>query len=187
MLFVLGSDHGHETVAEIVPVEELLISAGFKASGDTGDVVLASNGMSALLYFSESATERRAELAAWLRAQTWTDQVFEGEELAAAGLPTGTALGIAMAMAKREGANRFGVPGLGYVAADVFMSGDRMGCGQHGGLGAWETRPFLVANGNAFPAGPSDAPSSTIDIAPTLLHHLDVPRGAMDGRSLLGC
>ena len=110
--------------------------------------------------------------------------MFEGGGLAAAGLPTGTALGIAVAMAKRGGANRFGVPGIGHIAADPFASSDRVGRGQHGGLGAYETRPFLIANGGAFPAGRSAAPSSTIDIAPTLLHHLGAPRAGMDGRSL---
>ena len=185
VLFVLGSDHGHETIVEIVPVEELLVSAGLKDARGSGDVVLASSGMGALLYFSASAARRRAALAAWLRAQPWTERVFEGEALASAGLPTGTALGIAVAMAKHEGSNRFGVPGLGYVAADPFSNTDRTGCGQHGGLGAWETRPFLITNGTAFPAGRCDTPTSTTDIAPTLLHHLRAPRDAMDGRSLL--
>ena len=185
VLFVLGSDHGHETVAEIVPVEELLESAGLGESRDSNDIVFASSGMGALLYFSAPAAGRRGALAAWLRAQPWTDEVFEGEKLAAVGLPTGTALGIAIAMAKREGANRFGVPGLGCVAADAFTSGDRVGFGQHGGLGAYETRPFLIADGSAFPTGRSGAPSATTDIAPTLLHHLDAPGDGMDGRSLL--
>ena len=185
VLFMLGSDHGHETITDIIPVGDLLVSAGFKESATSGDVVLASSGMAALLYFSTPAEGRRSALASWLRDQSWSDRVFEGEELSEVGLPTSTALGIAVAMGKREGANRFGVPGLGSVASDVFMSGDREGCGQHGGLGAWETRPFLIAHGNAFPASRSDGASCTVDIAPTLLHHLGAPRGAMDGRSLL--
>ncbi|MDX1514737.1 MAG: alkaline phosphatase family protein, partial [Gammaproteobacteria bacterium] len=35
VLFILGSDHGHETVDEIIPVEDLLVEAGFKASADS--------------------------------------------------------------------------------------------------------------------------------------------------------
>ena len=45
-LLVLGSDHGHETVTDIVPIEAALVSAGFKESGDSKDVVFASSGKS---------------------------------------------------------------------------------------------------------------------------------------------
>ena len=39
VLFVLGSDHGHETVDTVVPVEALLIEAGLKAATESSHVV----------------------------------------------------------------------------------------------------------------------------------------------------
>ena len=184
VLFVLGSDHGHETVCEIVPVTEALIDAGFKSSADSSDIVLASSGMGALLFFSDACTPRIEEIAHWLRVQPWTDQVFERERLAEIGLPAGTDLGIAFGMAKREGANRFGIPGLGQVAADPLSDSDRVGCGQHGGLGEYETHPFLIANGARATTGLSNEASVTVDIAPTILRHLGEPIDGMDGRAL---
>ena len=193
VLFLLGSDHGHETVESVIPVTERLVEAGFKTSLESSDVVLASSGMGALLYFAPEAEERRPAVAAWLRAQAWIQVVYAGAELAEIDLPTGTPLGIAFGMAKRDGSNRFGVPGLGYVAADPFSPDDRTGCGQHGGLGPYETRPFLIANGPRESARESareparvQTPSVTVDIAPTILEHLGAPLEDTDGRSLLG-
>lgn len=184
VLFLVGSDHGHETIDAVIPVTEHLVEAGFKASPESGDVVLASSGMGALLYFSPAAEERRTAVAAWLRSQAWADEVYEGEALADIGLPTGTALGIAFGMAKREGSNRFGIPGLGCVAADPMAPDERPGWGQHGGFGPYETRPFLILNG-AGEASRTSVASATVDIAPTVLAHLGAPLDGTDGRSLL--
>ncbi|MCP5153445.1 MAG: alkaline phosphatase family protein [Ectothiorhodospiraceae bacterium] len=184
VLFVLGSDHGHETVDEVVPVTELLVDAGLKASMESSDVVLASSGMGALVYFAPEAADRRQAVGAWLRAQPWAAEVFVGPELAAVGQATDTALGVAFAMAKRDAPNRFGVRGLGHVAADPFMSSDARGLGQHGGLGPYETNPFLVLDGGGHAPGRSDAPSATVDIAPTIAAWLGIPTDGMDGRPL---
>jgi arylsulfatase A-like enzyme len=60
-------------------------------------------------------------------------------------------------------------------------------CGQHGGLARFEQMPFLMIDGAEFAAGTvSDAPTSPIDIAPTVLAHLQVPAEGMDGRGLQG-
>ena len=93
---------------------------------------------------------------------------------------------MAFSMAKRDEPNRYGVPGLGHVAADLFMKSDAQGHGQHGGLGPYETRPFLIASGRGLARGESRAPTRTVDLAPTILAHLGVPAPGMDGTPLQG-
>lgn len=184
VLFILGSDHGHETVDEIIPVETMLIEAGFKASPDSNDVVYASSGMGALIYLSEDAGDRRDAIAAWLGAQSWCGEVYAGAALERVGLAPRGGLGIAFGMGKRSGCNRYGIAGLGHVAADRFMKTDTPGHGQHGGLGPHETNPFLIIDGRDVAPGVTASPSRTIDIAPTILRHLGVPAGDLDGRPL---
>ena len=60
-----------------------------------------------------------------------------------------------------------------------------MHCGQHGGLARYEQMPFLMIDGAGFAAGGvTTTPTSPIDIAPTILAHLQVPAEGMDGREL---
>jgi hypothetical protein len=61
---------------------------------------------------------------------------------------------------------------------------DNMGFGQHGGLAANEQQPFLIATGGGFAPGRREAPSSLIDIAPTVLRHLGLPHEDMEGAPL---
>lgn len=184
ILFILASDHGHETVSEIVPVVDLLIEAGFKQDADSSDVVLASSGMGALIYLSDALRERCGEIAGWLRQQPWSDRVYADTELHQIGHRSDTALAIAFGMAKQDRDNRFGIRGLGAVAADVFSPGDATGLGQHGGFGPYESRPMLIIDGGGFTAATIDTPTSTVDIAPTILRFLNVPAQGMDGRAL---
>ena len=185
-LFVVCSDHGHETVDAIVPVVDHLVEAGFKAAPDSPETVLASSGMGALIYLAANDAPAADSIAAWLRAQPWCERAFSGEALRVVGLRPDAGPAIAFSMAKREASNRFGIPGLGHVAADIFMRSDAPGLGQHGGLGPYETRPVLLASGGGFSPGRSRARTSAVDIAPTILRHLGVPDGAppMDGRPL---
>jgi arylsulfatase A-like enzyme len=184
VLLAVCSDHGHETVDEVVPVTDLLVGAGLKAARDSGDLVLASSGMGALIYLSEPTAERTGAVATWLNTQPWCAEVFAGPELARARLPTGSALAVAFSMAKRDAPNRFGVRGYGHVAADAFMQSDAPGLGQHGGLGPSETRPFLMVSGGDFVPGTVEAPTSAVDVAPTILAHLDAEAAGVDGSPL---
>jgi hypothetical protein len=184
VLFVTCSDHGHETVSEVVPVTRLLIEAGLKDAPESHDVVLASSGMGALLYLSPQACARRDTIADWLASQSWCERVYAGPALAGIGLPVDGALQIAFSMAKQDTANRFGVPGAGAVAADSFTKSDALGHGQHGGLGHYETRPCLVVSGPGVRAGVCERPTRAVDIAPTILDFLGVARGGTDGAVL---
>lgn len=184
LLFMIASDHGHESVDEIIPVEDLLVEAGHKTSPDSSDVVLASSGMGALVYLSDAAFERRDSIARWLDGQRWCGEVYVGERLERVGLAARDKLAIAFSMAKRDLTNRFGVRGFGHVASDRFMNTDAPGLGQHGGLGPYETNPFLIVDGGGFASGPTEFPSHNVDIAPTVLRHLGLSIADLDGRPL---
>ena len=184
VLLIFASDHGHETIEEIVPVIDELVGAGLKDHRESNDVVIASSGMGALVYLADRAVDRRPAIAEWLRAQSWCAEVFAGPELTSANVPYRDHLHIAFAMAKRDEPNRFGIPGIGYVAADQFTKIDKPGRGQHGGLGPYETNPLLLVNGGSFVPGVSDVDSSTVNIAPTILRHLGIESDGMDGAAL---
>ena len=90
-------------------------------------------------------------------------------------------------MAKSLDSNRNGVPGLTAMAVRFSEQEDtiRRDCGMHGGLGAYETQPTLIAVGRGFVAGVSVTKTSRIiDIAPTALAHLDLPLDEVDGTAL---
>ncbi len=66
-LLIVGSDHGHQTVTEIVDVEAELIAAGLKSSTGSGDVVVTSNGTAALVYLHPDCADRHMRLGEFLR------------------------------------------------------------------------------------------------------------------------
>ena len=182
-LFVVGSDHGMETVAETIDLEGLLVDAGLKDGAGSSDVVVAPNGTAALIYFTEPESANVAEVARLLEVQDWIGRVFTGEGLAKAGLPTGSRARIAITMKADDRANPHGVSGHSHIVRD--SSGqDITGFGQHGGLGANEQRPFLFVRGGGFGAGAHRGPTSLVDIAPTVLRHLGLSADGLDGRAL---
>lgn len=186
VLFMIGSDHGHEAVTEVVPVERRLFEAGFKRELDGPEIIVAPQGSAAFIHFGGAALDRRGEVADWLAGQSWVETVFMGEDLADLGQIPGDDL-IAIDMAKTDGANINGVPGLTAMAVRFSEDEDdvRRDCGMHGGRGRYETNPTLLAIGAGFAAGTvRTAPSSITDIAPTTLAHLGIDGAVCDGRAL---
>jgi len=184
-LIVTGSDHGQETTDRIIPIEQLLVTAGLKQSLDSSDVVIASQGTSALVYLSAEAGPRLTTLRRFFESQDWMGSVASGPELASLGMDASESLALAVSLRKSEANNAFGVPGFSDLALNRTEDVNNAGCGQHGGLGRWEMRPFLFIRGSGFRAGETRSDDTCItDIAPTILHHLGQPPTGMDGSPL---
>ncbi len=184
ILFIVGSDHGMETVDKTIDLDGLLVEAGLKRSATSSDVVVAPNGTAALLYFADPAGKLVGHVARFLETQDWVGRRFVGPDLAAAGLPTSSAMQIALTLKPDGRDNAHGVSGHSHIVRDSLEPKDVTGFGQHGGLGKNEQRPFLFVSGGGFAAGVCHSRTSLIDIAPTVLRHLGLSSSGMDGQPL---
>jgi arylsulfatase A-like enzyme len=184
ILFVTGSDHGMETVADAVDLDAILVAAGLKESLQSRDVVVAPNGTAATLYFADPDGDRVRQVAQFLSGEEWVGEVLAGDRLAAVGLPTDAAMRVAITLAGDDRANPHGVSGYCPVVRDPADNESKIGFGQHGGLGRNEQSPFLMIEGGGFARGTRYAPTSLVDIAPTVLRHLEIDHDNMDGTAL---
>ena len=184
ILFVTGSDHGMETVARAIDLNVLLVAAGLKQGPESREVVVAPNGTAATLYFAEPDGDLVPRVARFLAAENWVGELFVGDRLTAAGLPTDTPMRIALSLAGEDRLNPHGVAGYAPIVLDPSDSESKIGFGQHGGLSPNEQRPFLIVDGGGFQPGVRRQPSSLVDIAPTALRHLHMDHDDMDGRVL---
>jgi arylsulfatase A-like enzyme len=185
ILLMAGSDHGHETVQAYIPVEAEIIAAGFKADPEDGSLVLAPQGSGLLIYAADGEQARMGELAEWLEARDWCGRVVRASELASIGQAADGGLALAVSMRSTDDANPFGTPGSTFVATRFETEGRTLRNGSHGGMGPYETNPFLVARGAGFPAGVMhDAATCLVDLAPTALAHLGLDATGMDGKPL---
>lgn len=185
VLFIVCSDHGHQTVCGVIDIEAELVAAGVKTSAGSGDIVSVSNGTSALVYVHETAAAKTDRLGEFLAAQPWAGRVVGASELGEIGQAPRQGLAFAVDMASVEDANAFGVPGQSYEARPAPGKSGHLGCGQHGGLARFEQAPFLLIQGEGFRAGAARTEiSSAIDHAPTILTHLRLSAEGMDGRAL---
>ena len=182
ILLMVGSDHGHETVRQVVQLDSLLVDAGLKHSLESTDVVVVPQDLSCLIYMRDPA--RLDPIHAFLRAQPWFGGAFVDNDLAAIGLGNGI-LKLALITRHTPEPNAFGVPGSSVRIASYGDGEGNLGNGSHGGLGPNEQSPFLIVDGSE-PAGgrPITAQTSLLDIAPTILKHLGLPWDGMDGRPI---
>src|SRR5690606_32960478 len=58
VLFLVGSDHGQETVKTRIAVADRLVAAGLKEGPDSTDLVVAPQGGSGLIYVARRAESR---------------------------------------------------------------------------------------------------------------------------------
>ncbi|MBJ3775872.1 alkaline phosphatase family protein [Acuticoccus mangrovi] len=183
-LLVVGSDHGHQTVGNVIDIDAFLVAEGLKTKG-ADDIVVAPNGTGALIYVHPDRAESIPAVERALRGTPWVGAVFSGDRLAEVGQAPNAGLAIAVSMAASDATNAFGVPGVSVAARPAAGKADRLGCGQHGGLGRFEQSPVLMIRGRGFSAGEerTDA-TSIVDLAPTILTHLGVPHADLDGRDL---
>ena len=187
VLLILCSDHGHQTVSRIVDVEAELVAAGLKANRDSDDVVTPTSGTSTLIYVHPEHAGKTAAIGAFLSECDWVDRVIPGPELASVGQAARCGLAFAVSLKSDEEPSAFGVPGRSCESKPVTGKATHLHCGQHGGLGRYEQMPFLMIDGTGFTEGTlSNASTSPIDIAPTILAHLQLLAEGVDGKSLQG-
>jgi predicted AlkP superfamily pyrophosphatase or phosphodiesterase len=185
ILTVVGSDHGHQTVADVIDIDAALIEAGLKRGEGSSDVVVAANGTAALIHVDPDCADRIGAIERFLCDQDWVGHVFAKEELAGIGQRAAHGLAVAISMAASPDNNDFGVPGLSFAVKPAGGKPDRHGCGQHGGLGTFEQSPLLLIAGCGFrPGSVRTDPTSIVDIAPTILSHLGLTSEGMNGRAL---
>jgi hypothetical protein len=184
VLLIIGSDHGHETVSGVVDVEAELIAAGLKAGAESSDIVAMSSGTSTLIYLHHDAEHRRDPLGDFLASQPWAGTVIDGAGLAAIGQAPHNGLAFAVSLAADASENEHGVPGRSLAAKPRWDKQDRLGCGQHGGLGQFEQSPVLLIDGAGFTASARGEPVHVTDLAPTIMRHIGVAAPGMDGRAL---
>jgi predicted AlkP superfamily pyrophosphatase or phosphodiesterase len=183
-LLLVCSDHGMETTARTIPVDDLLVEAGLKAGQNSNDLVTAPNGTATLIYRARDAKASVNELRRFLESQDWVDRIFTGEQLAEVSIPTDGPVAAAVSLRTENRPNEFGIWGYGDIAADL-EGRDFTGFGQHGGLGPNEQRPFLFVRGPGYWDGATvETPVSHVSIAPTVLEHLGLPWDGMDGQPL---
>lgn len=185
VLLIVGSDHGHETVFGVVDIEAELIAAGLKSAVDSNDVVGVSSGTSSLIYLHPDAENRRDRLGDFLASQPWAGQVIGTDDLRSIGQAPHNGLAFAVSLRADGSENEFGVAGRSLAARPRWGKPDRLGCGQHGGLGQFEQSPFLLIDGPGFAAGAArEATVHVTDLAPTIMRHLGIAAFGMDGQPL---
>jgi len=182
ILLMIGSDHGQETIGDWVSVEDWLAGHGLSALLEAGDVAVAGQGTSALLYATDRGRPALLGVLDDMRRAPWADGVVSGEALGQFGFAAEGGVVAAVNMARQPESNPNGVPGKRWVAAEPGKPVP-VGSGQHGGWGPDETRPFLMVN-DGRNVGVRRQPSSLVDIAPTLVGFLGLPAEGFDGACL---
>lgn len=183
ILLLAGSDHGQETIAGTVDLEGWLSGAGLSTLLADGDIAVAGQGTSALLYATAKGKAPLEQVLDRLRAQPWADGVESGDALSARGLIPQDGIVAAVNMARTDETNPYGIRGMRWVVAEPGKQ-KYAGHGEHGGWGADETRPFLIAEHPLIAPGVFSRSTSLVDIAPTALDFLGIPATAMEGKSL---
>lgn len=183
---IVTCDHGHTTVREVIPVEQLLLHSGFPAPGQPGGVTVASNGGSALFYIRDHAPAVADRLVEFLAPQPWAGPLLAAERLgdirgtlpaSLVGLDGDRGPDLALSFAWNDRVNQHGAVGHAFVA------GGPVGQGQHGSMAPQELRTFTVLRGPDYKSDLSiPTPTGHPDLAPTILRTLGLEApGYMDG------
>ncbi|MFT8242551.1 alkaline phosphatase family protein [Roseomonas sp. BN140053] len=184
ILFLVASDHGHDTVTEVVDVNAALEAVGVRHGPEDHGLRAVANGTAAMLYALPGREADAARALEVLRGMPWAGRVLDAEALRQHGQAARYHLFGAVALRSSEAPNRYGMAGSSVMAKPDFGKPDRLGHGMHGGFGVGEQGPTLLALGSGFAAAQVTAPTSLVDIAPTVLAHLGLSTHGMDGRAL---
>lgn len=185
VLFMVGSDHGHETVSGSIDIAAELVAAGLKQDARSQDVLVAANGTAALVYVESPASETLSRMEHFLRTAPWAGQVIARRDFSKLHICPADSLEFFVSLrANPDAVSRCGIAGCS-LATSGSGGGSIIGTGQHGGLGVHEQSPFLlIEHPNVAPCILEGATDLT-NIAPTILDFLGLDRASMDGVSLL--
>ena len=183
VLFIAGSDHGHETVSGLVDIDKQLAEAGFESELASGRLVTAPNGTAALVYL-QAPVAVRARLEACFRQADWLSDVVCRRQFELCGISQAPALEFFLSLKSDPAAlNPYGVAGES-LACLVPGSPYPIGCGQHGGFGLHEQSPYCLVNHPGLRPSEISAATDLTLIAPTVLRFLGLSLDGLDGRSL---
>lgn len=183
VLFIAGSDHGHETVSGLVDIDKKLAEAGFGSELASGRLVTAPNGTAALVYL-QAPEAVRTRLEAFFRQADWLSDVVCRRQFELYGISQAPALEFFLSLKSDPAAlNPYGVAGES-LACLVPGSPYPIGCGQHGGFGLHEQSPYCLVNHPGLRPSEISAVTDLTLIAPTVLRFLGLSLDGLDGRSL---
>lgn len=187
-LLIVCSDHGQETVWKRVNAVQLLIDSGIKKSLESDDVVVCSNGPALMIYSKCDSTSIGCAICSIFQGQDWVDGVYSGKDLALLGYREDNYLCAIVNLAHTDEPNQYGVKGKAVIAHIDEKNKHHLNVERfstHGGLGEYETHPFMVIRGRGFPRGcSSDAMVLPTDVAPTVLKHHGISHEQLDGSPL---
>ena len=191
---IVTSDHGHITQTRAVDTAKLLIDAGFRV----GRHLEADAELALVPGYCGNIRVRNGDrglvtaAAQALMAHPDIGLIFTRSEQGPEGIVPGTfsqsfiltehprSADIVFTLHADDDADSFGFTGTCRYDNSLLA-----GAGIHGGLHPAEMSPFLIAAGSAFGGGvQSDAPSSVIDILPTILELLGEAAHGLQGRVL---
>ncbi len=190
---VVVSDHGHITGREKMSVTELMRTGDFRAGigldADT-DIALALSGPVGVTFRDKAEGNR---LAAWLAEQPWCGLMFSDARNEVEGEIAGTFAMPLANVAHARAPHMFftlldddeldanGLPGTCLMDANLPLLG-----GTHGGLHPRELNNVLICGGDAFRERyGSPFAAGIVDVVPTVMHLLGLPKGDVDGRVLV--
>lgn len=183
VLFLAGSDHGHETVTGLVNIQAELAQGGFADQLAKGDLIVAPNGTAALIYL-KSDKHVRDRLYAFLQEASWIETILTKEQFARYGVCQAPWLEFFLSLRKcPHDVNAFGVSGTSLACLDP-QHPDPIGCGQHGGMGIHEQMPYCLLNHPSLVARETNFPTDLTVLAPTVLTFFGLPCSGMDGFSI---
>ena len=176
---MIVSDHGYSTIIDSVDLENQLDGAGFILGSGTGEVLVAPNGGSALLYVGNSDSGVSERLVEWITSQSWCGTVLTSDRLgkiegtlplSLIGCDGPRSPDITVSFKWTSDSNENGFPGF------VFSTGGIGGQGQHGSMSRYEMNNTLICSGPEFKTGARlISPTGNIDVMPTALDLLGLP------------
>lgn len=183
---LVTSDHGFVSYTGEQNPYMTLRSMAISLDINPNDVIFSGSG----IYFRDPQDDIINRFVAGMQELDWMGPIFT--EAIGPGIPFGKSLGTLSLDLVRHAHAR--APHILYAttwgddenAAGIVGHADTMGIAGHGGFSPHEVHALLLGAGSRFKSGVrSPAPSDHADLAPTILHLLQLPKApTMEGRIL---